>query len=118
MSKQETAGFSRRKFVSTICPMIVGGIALPREVLHAQSQQPGFWTAYTAEELETIESSFMAQDAKLHMYEGGSLGVSTRLALAPFDLGVTQRFEIVIFYRIRFFGLQRFDHRLIFDAIR
>jgi hypothetical protein len=43
---------------------------------------------------DTGLGSFMAQDATLHRYEGGSLGVSTRLALAPFDLGVTQRFEM------------------------
>ncbi|MDD2238139.1 MAG: ABC transporter permease, partial [Kiritimatiellae bacterium] len=39
---------------------------------------------------DTGLGSFMAQNTKLIVQEDGSLGVATRLAIAPFDLGVTQ----------------------------
>jgi len=39
---------------------------------------------------DTGLGSFMAQKTKLIVQESGSLGVATRLAIAPFDLGVTQ----------------------------
>lgn len=43
---------------------------------------------------DTGLGSFMARGAKLMRYDDGNLGVGTHLALAPFDLGVTQQFEL------------------------
>jgi len=43
---------------------------------------------------DTGLGAFMAKNAKLLKYEDGSLGLSAHLALAPFDLGVTQGFEL------------------------
>jgi len=43
---------------------------------------------------DTGLGAFMAKNAKLLKYEDGSLGLSAHLALAPFDLGVTQQFEL------------------------
>ncbi len=43
---------------------------------------------------DTGLGSFMARNPRLEQYDGGALGVSTQLALAPFDLGVTQTFEL------------------------
>ena len=43
---------------------------------------------------DTGLGSFMAKNAKLIKYNDGSLGLSSELALAPFDLGVTQHFEL------------------------
>ena len=37
---------------------------------------------------------FMARDARLVFHEGGGLGLAAHVALAPFDLGVTQSFEL------------------------
>ena len=38
--------------------------------------------------------SFIAQNARLIAHEDGSLGLAAHLALAPFDLGVTQLFDL------------------------
>ena len=43
---------------------------------------------------DTGLGAFMAKNAKLLKYDDGSLGLSAHLALAPFDLGVTQQFEL------------------------
>jgi len=43
---------------------------------------------------DTGLGSFMAREAKLLKYDDGQLGLSAHLALAPFDLGVTQQFEL------------------------
>jgi len=43
---------------------------------------------------DTGLGAFMAKDAKLLTYPDRSLGLSAHLALAPFDLGVTQQFEL------------------------
>ncbi len=43
---------------------------------------------------DTGLGSFMAKNAKLIKYPDHSLGLSADLALAPFDLGVTQGFEL------------------------
>jgi len=43
---------------------------------------------------DTGLGAFMAKNAKLIKYDDGSLGLSAHLALAPFDLGVTQQFEL------------------------
>lgn len=43
---------------------------------------------------DTGLGSFMAKHAKLIRYDDGNLGLSASLALAPFDLGVTQDFEL------------------------
>ena len=43
---------------------------------------------------DTGLGSFMARNPRLVQYDGGALGVSAQLALAPFDLGVTQKFEL------------------------
>ena len=37
---------------------------------------------------------FMARDTRLLIGDGGSIGLDSRVALAPFDLGVTQSFEL------------------------
>ena len=43
---------------------------------------------------DTGLGSFMAQNARLIAHEDGSLGLAAHLALAPFDLGVTQLFDL------------------------
>lgn len=43
---------------------------------------------------DTGLGSFMARNPRLVNYEDGSLGLTSSLALAPFDLGVTQDFEL------------------------
>jgi len=43
---------------------------------------------------DTGLGAFMAKNPKLIKYEDGNLGLSSHLALAPFDLGVTQQFEL------------------------
>jgi hypothetical protein len=43
---------------------------------------------------DTGLGAFMAKNPHLLKYDDGSLGLSSHLALAPFDLGVTQQFEL------------------------
>lgn len=43
---------------------------------------------------DTGLGNFMATNTKLLKKENGQLGIYTELALAPFDLGVTQKFEL------------------------
>ena len=43
---------------------------------------------------DTGLGAFMAKNARLVHHPDGSLGLSAHLALAPFDLGVTQQFEL------------------------
>ncbi len=43
---------------------------------------------------DTGLGAFMAREARLVKHTDGSLGLAARLALAPFDLGVTQLFEL------------------------
>ena len=43
---------------------------------------------------DTGLGSFMARDAHMTVAEDGGLGISARLALAPFDLGVTETLEL------------------------
>lgn len=43
---------------------------------------------------DTGLGSFMARDTKMTVAEDGGLGISARLALAPFDLGVTEVLEL------------------------
>ena len=63
MSNHDTAAFSRRRFVGTVCPMIAGGLAFPRSLLRAQQQgQAGFWSEFTPEEQRAVNGSVMAQD--------------------------------------------------------
>jgi len=54
--------------------------------------------SFLREHFETFSDtglgSFMAKDTKMTVAENGGLGVSTRLALAPFDLGVTELLEL------------------------
>ncbi|NCD31979.1 MAG: FtsX-like permease family protein [Spartobacteria bacterium] len=43
---------------------------------------------------DTGLGSFMSKNAKIDVYKDGALGMSATLALAPFDLGVTQEFAL------------------------
>ncbi|MBD3241921.1 MAG: FtsX-like permease family protein, partial [Chitinivibrionales bacterium] len=43
---------------------------------------------------DTGLGTFMARDARIDVQDGGKLSVSTHLALAPFDLGVTESFTL------------------------
>ena len=43
---------------------------------------------------DTGLGAFMARDTRMVKYEDGQLGLQAYLALAPFDLGVTQEFEL------------------------
>ncbi len=71
MGKSEESRLSRRGFVGSICPLIVGGLAFPRATLRAQHQgQVGFWSEYTPEEQATINRSVMAQDVPNYMGKG------------------------------------------------
>ncbi len=65
MSRGSESGLSRRSFVGSVCPLIVGGLALPRLGLHpAQQDLPGFWSEFTPEEQRLIGGSIMAQDVE------------------------------------------------------
>jgi hypothetical protein len=71
MSNHDTAAFSRRRFVGTVCPMIAGGLAFPRSLLRAQQQgQAGFWSEFTPEEQAVITGSSMALDVPNYMGQG------------------------------------------------
>ncbi len=43
---------------------------------------------------DTGLGAFMARDTRMTQYDDGALGLRAYLALAPFDLGVTQEFEL------------------------
>jgi len=43
---------------------------------------------------DTGLGAFMARDTRMVQHEDGALGLEAYLALAPFDLGVTERFEL------------------------
>ncbi|UCG86311.1 MAG: C_GCAxxG_C_C family protein [Gemmatimonadota bacterium] len=71
MSKQNATAVSRRKFFGAVCPVVAGGLAVPRSLLHAQQQsQAGFWSQFTAEEQAVINSSSMALDVPNYMGQG------------------------------------------------
>ncbi len=71
MSKHDTAAFSRRRFVGTVCPMIAGGLVFPHSLLRAQQQgQTGFWSEFTPEEQAVISGSSMALDIPNYMGQG------------------------------------------------
>lgn len=54
---------SRRSFVASLPPLLLGGLAVPcaAECLTGQ-EKPGFWAGYSPEEQRVIGASVMAQD--------------------------------------------------------
>ena len=54
---------SRRSFVASLPPLLLGGLAVPcaAECLRGQ-EKPGFWAAYSREEQRAVGASVMAQD--------------------------------------------------------
>ena len=63
MNKNRVSGCSRRSFLHSISPVVVGAMGAPCLARRLQSQQlPGFWSEFSPEEQSVIDNSVMAQD--------------------------------------------------------
>ncbi len=62
---------SRRGFVRSVCPLVVGGLSIPRAAgTSVQQGQPGFWSEFSASEQQSIGTSEMAQDVANYLNQG------------------------------------------------
>lgn len=83
MSTNDSA-VSRRKFVGSVCPLVLGGMTLPLAPALAQQQDlPGFWSAFTPDEQATIDRSQMARS--IPGYLGQGLGCAEICLAASVD---------------------------------
>jgi len=63
MKKEHAANISRRAFVCSLPPIVVGGLSTPCVYArNGKQEKPGFWAEFTAEERQQVDSSVMAQD--------------------------------------------------------
>lgn len=64
-------GVSRRQFVGSVCPFVLGGLSLPLvPLVSGQQDRPGFWDEFAPAEREAVEGSIMAQSVPGYIGQG------------------------------------------------